>query len=123
MSTARHHRSGRGLFDQHSLALDEPKVARPPQAVTAPVLRRLWFCVYLPNLPLEAGGPVDEARAVVEEQHGIHRVLLADKDAQAAGIMPGLVRMSIGYTGSLEQRWTQLEDALEILNLIGVKVG
>ena len=28
-------------------------------------------------------------RAVVEEQHGIHRVLLADDKAQAAGIMPG----------------------------------
>jgi len=29
-----------------------------------------------------------------------------------AGIMPGLVRMSIGYTGSLEQRWRQLERVL-----------
>ncbi len=43
--------------------------------------------------------------------------LTADEQ-HAAGIMPGLVRMSIGYTGSLEQRWTQLENALEILNLI-----
>jgi methionine-gamma-lyase len=38
-----------------------------------------------------------------------------------AGIRPGLVRMSIGYTGSLEQRWKQLKDALEILNLIQVR--
>jgi protein ImuB len=89
MSTARHHRSSRGLFDQHSLALDEPALARPAQAVTTPALRRLWFCIYLPNLPLEASGPGGEARVVVEEQHGIHRVLLADKDAQAAGIVPG----------------------------------
>lgn len=29
-----------------------------------------------------------------------------------AGISPGLVRMSIGYTGTLEQRWSQLEDAM-----------
>lgn len=39
-------------------------------------------------------------------------------DEQAhAGISPGLVRISIGYTGTLEQRWRQLRDALEILNL------
>ncbi|XP_021292156.1 methionine gamma-lyase [Herrania umbratica] len=29
-----------------------------------------------------------------------------------AGISPGLVRMSIGYIGTLEQRWSQLEKAL-----------
>jgi len=43
---------------------------------------------------------------------------LTEDEQRAAGIMPGLVRMSIGYTGSLEQRWTQLENALETLNLI-----
>ena len=31
----------------------------------------------------------------------------------AAGISPGLVRMSIGYTGTLEQRWRQLRSALD----------
>ncbi len=35
----------------------------------------------------------------------------------------GDVNMSIGYTGTLERRWAQLEDALEILDLIGVGVG
>ena len=34
-----------------------------------------------------------------------------------AGIAPGLVRISVGYTGSLEQRWTQFEDALDELGL------
>ena len=34
-----------------------------------------------------------------------------------AGISPGLVRFSIGYTGSLEQRWKQLEAALADLEL------
>ena len=29
-----------------------------------------------------------------------------------AGISPGLVRMSIGYIGTLEQKWSQLEKAL-----------
>jgi len=38
---------------------------------------------------------------------------MSDKDKTAAGISPGLVRMSIGYTGTLEQRWAQLESALQ----------
>jgi hypothetical protein len=29
----------------------------------------------------------------------------------SAGISPGLVRMSVGFTGSLEQRWEQLAKA------------
>ena len=38
---------------------------------------------------------------------------LTDEDKSAAGISPGLVRLSIGYTGTLEQRWRQLYSALE----------
>jgi methionine-gamma-lyase len=38
---------------------------------------------------------------------------MAPEDLAAAGITPGLVRISVGYTGSLEQRWRQLVDALE----------
>jgi methionine-gamma-lyase len=38
---------------------------------------------------------------------------LSDADKQAAGISPGLVRLSVGYTGTVEQRWRQLRDALE----------
>ena len=34
------------------------------------------------------------------------------------GLSPGLVRFSVGYTGSLEQRWAQFEDALKVLRLI-----
>lgn len=37
---------------------------------------------------------------------------LTDLDKVAAHISPGLVRMSIGYTGTLEQRWQQLTEAL-----------
>ena len=33
-------------------------------------------------------------------------------DSAAAGIGPGLVRLAVGYTGTLEQRWSQLEAAL-----------
>lgn len=43
---------------------------------------------------------------------------LSDDDQKRAGISPGYVRMSIGYTGSLEQRWSQLSDALGELGLI-----
>lgn len=40
------------------------------------------------------------------------------EEQRKAGIRPGLVRLSIGYTGTLEQRWRQLEEALRILNLL-----
>ena len=36
----------------------------------------------------------------------------------AAGISPGLLRMSIGYTGSIEQRWDQLDRSLRRCGLI-----
>lgn len=51
---------------------------------------RLWFCVWLPNLPLESAGNGGGApTAIVAEQHGIHRVVMADDAAQAAGVMAG----------------------------------
>ena len=50
---------------------------------------RLWFCVYLPNLPLEACGPGDGHLAVIEERQGVHRVLMAGERARAAGVLPG----------------------------------
>lgn len=43
---------------------------------------------------------------------------LSDEDQQRAGISPGYVRMSVGYTGTLEQRWSQLEDALRQVGLL-----
>jgi methionine-gamma-lyase len=38
---------------------------------------------------------------------------MADHHKTAAGISPGLVRMSVGFTGTTEQRWGQLAEALE----------
>ncbi|KAK4389881.1 Methionine gamma-lyase [Sesamum angolense] len=35
-----------------------------------------------------------------------------DEEKELAGISPGLVRMSIGYNGTLEQKWSQFENAL-----------
>ncbi len=43
---------------------------------------------------------------------------MTEEALEDAGIAPGLLRMSIGYTGSLEQRWSQLERALKRVNLI-----
>ncbi len=44
---------------------------------------------------------------------------MTDEDKSEAGISPGLIRMSIGYTGTLEQRWRQLESALKEIGCIG----
>jgi methionine-gamma-lyase len=38
---------------------------------------------------------------------------MPEEALEQARIKPGLVRMAVGYTGSLEQRWEQLERALE----------
>ncbi|CAG0963709.1 methionine-gamma-lyase [Phycisphaerales bacterium] len=43
---------------------------------------------------------------------------MGEDDLRRAGISPGLVRMSVGYTGSLEQRWAQLERALRAVGAV-----
>ena len=43
---------------------------------------------------------------------------MSDAAIESAGISPGLVRMSIGITGSIEQRWTQLERSLRSVGMI-----
>ncbi len=43
---------------------------------------------------------------------------LTDNDKAAAGISPGYIRLSIGYTGSLNQRLEQLRAALNDVGLI-----
>lgn len=42
---------------------------------------------------------------------------LTDEDKQLAGISPGLVRISVGYTGSLEQRREQLRSAIRDIGM------
>ncbi|MDJ0701203.1 MAG: hypothetical protein QNJ07_15250 [Woeseiaceae bacterium] len=64
--------------------------AGPLRDVPQALAERLWFCVYLPELPLDACEPGDAATAVVEEQHGMHRVVLANARARAAGVQAGL---------------------------------
>ena len=43
---------------------------------------------------------------------------MPEEELTKAGIKPGLVRLSIGYTGTLEQRWTQMRTVLEQMGLI-----
>ncbi|MCZ6868647.1 MAG: PLP-dependent transferase [Gammaproteobacteria bacterium] len=43
---------------------------------------------------------------------------LSEDDKEEAGISPGLIRISVGYTGSMEQRWAQLEAGLRDVALI-----
>jgi methionine-gamma-lyase len=40
---------------------------------------------------------------------------MGEADLRRAGISPGLVRISIGYTGSIEQRWSQFAKAIDDL--------
>jgi methionine-gamma-lyase len=42
---------------------------------------------------------------------------LPEEALRKAGISPGLIRISIGYTGSLEQRWSQMHHALKEVGL------
>lgn len=43
---------------------------------------------------------------------------MTEEDLAVAGIGEGLVRLSLGYTGSLTQRWQQMESALRDVGLI-----
>lgn len=64
-----------------------------PAPVSRPVTerRQLWLCIHLPMLPLEAASRGESAAcAVVEEQHGMRRILQANARASGAGIGPGL---------------------------------
>ncbi|XP_054775939.1 methionine gamma-lyase-like [Prosopis cineraria] len=47
---------------------------------------------------------------------------LSSEEQCLAGISPGLVRLSVGYVGTLEQRWSQLEKALSLLHERGLLI-
>jgi methionine-gamma-lyase len=48
---------------------------------------------------------------------------MTDEDMSSAGIGEGLVRISVGYTGTVEQRWQQLENALLDIGVIRVRLA
>ena len=43
---------------------------------------------------------------------------LTDEDKEAAGISPGLIRFSVGYSGTIEQRLMQMREALAAVGMI-----
>jgi len=43
---------------------------------------------------------------------------MTEEDKSTAGISPGLLRMSLGYTGTTEQRWRQMHSALARLGMV-----
>ncbi len=47
---------------------------------------------------------------------------MTDEDMSSAGIGEGLVRISVGYTGTVEQRWQQLESALSDIGASRVRL-
>jgi len=47
---------------------------------------------------------------------------MTDEDMLSAGIGQGLVRISVGYTGTAEQRWQQLESALSDVGAISIRL-
>jgi methionine-gamma-lyase len=46
---------------------------------------------------------------------------LTDEELKVAGIQPGLIRFSLGYTGGLEQRWEQFAEALKSVGITSSK--
>ena len=99
------------------LELESPEAANDRRVQAAPV-ERLWLCVHLPVLPLEAltgntsDSDDDSARAVFDDVDGIRKVLMANDAAVAASIGPGLsvnAALALLPTLELEQRDVQCE--------------
>lgn len=110
---------------QQSLSLQMPAAARAELAqatIIHPVIAyRLWLCVYLPSLPLEAimGTSSTGPCAVTEDQQGLRRVLLANAEAAAAGIRCGMsVNAALAFLPTLfleERSPAREEEALRAL--------
>ena len=106
---------------QQSLSLELPVVktagsTHTPAAIAtgATPVTRLWLCIYLPALALEALHRDNEgiARAVFDDQDGIPKVLLASDAAKAAGVRAGFsvnAALALLPTLELEQRDLQCE--------------
>jgi protein ImuB len=82
-------RQRRPAPEQQSFLLAPTEQVHPPPLRTNPV-HRLWLCIYLPALALEAVCDVEEAFAVFEERQGIRTILLANAKAAALGVGPEL---------------------------------
>ena len=63
-------------------------------------------------IDLQLGGqPAGNGCADFDAGEEVDLAVVGEHD-ESAGISPGLVRLSVGYTGTLEQRWQQLRDAM-----------
>lgn len=76
---------------QQSLEFEVP-VAANDEPLKSTAIERLWLCIHLPALPLEAlsRNKPGEPRAVFDDQDGVRKVLLANREAMSAGVLPGL---------------------------------
>ena len=89
-----------------------PLAGSHPSLPEPDAIRRLWCCIHLPALPLEALGRTSAAKAVFEESKGIRRILLANAKARSAGIRPGIsINAALALVPSLflEERKPQQE--------------
>ena len=123
---------------QQSLALEPPPAAKR-ESPGATSLTRLWLCIHLSALPLESlrrdntssartgfddrediRGE-DAARAVFDEQSGVRKVLLANREAQSAGIRPGFsVNAALALLPALEPEQRDLQcEQRTLLSLAG----
>ena len=115
--------------EQQSLSLELPLVkttlpanTRVRTATRALPVTRLWLCIHLPALALEAlHRGADVARAVFDDQDGIRKVLLANDEARSAGIRAGFsvnAALALLPELELEQRDLQCEQRT-LLSLAG----
>ncbi len=119
-ATARGARPASCVKRQQSLALELPPAAVSTRAMP---VTRLWLCMHLSALPLESlhRDNTSAARAVFDEQDGMRKVLLANSEAQSAGIKPGFsvnAALALLPLLELEQRDLQCEQR-SLLSLAG----
>lgn len=76
---------------QRALAFQVPPQAEEPPRRAAQA-QRLWLCIHLPALALEAleTRTPGTANAVFDEQQGLRRIVLANREAQRRGVVAGL---------------------------------
>ena len=95
--------------EQRSLLFTQREDTAPRKVVRA---SQLWLGIYLPALPLEVLQRTSQPSAVFEDQQGIRKVMLANAQAGALGIGPGLsvnAALALVPTLLLEERNPQRE--------------
>jgi protein ImuB len=105
------------------LALAESPDTGPSTDSVSP-LRHLWFGIYLPALPLEALLDTTEAAAVFEERQGVRKILLANRQAMAEGIGPGMaINAALALSPSLRLEERNLAREARVLRELAEWTG